>query len=119
MTKYEEFKALMESRFNELVERKRRLLGGDMSDCQCTESEQICAIRLNAEIERLQWVLEMMPSDPNELTDVMVIDVDQAMWDEIKSSAEESQWMPKEYVMNDWVSDVCNFLRNGPMQQTI
>ena len=47
-----------------------------------------------------------------------VIDIDALMWDGIKQAAKESSWMPKEYVMNDWVSDVERFLRDGGLFQT-
>ena len=40
------------------------------------------------------------------------IDVEIEMWESIKNAASESDWIPKEhYFMNDWVADVCNFLR--------
>lgn len=40
-----------------------------------------------------------------------IIDIDAEMWKQIKEAAAESNWIPKEYYMNDWVSNVCNFLR--------
>lgn len=67
MTRFEEFKNLMEQRFQELLERESRVKAGDMSDCYIAEDYNLCRLRLIAEIERLQWVLEMMPSDPNEV----------------------------------------------------
>ena len=39
-----------------------------------------------------------------------VIDLSQLSWQAIQSAASESTWMPPEYMMNDWVSDVCSFL---------
>lgn len=39
-------------------------------------------------------------------------DLDALAWESIKQAASESNWMPKEYCMNEWVSDVCAFLRN-------
>lgn len=39
-------------------------------------------------------------------------DLDHLAWESIKKAASESQWMPPEYCMGDWVSDVCSFLRN-------
>lgn len=40
------------------------------------------------------------------------IDLDAEFWRSIKGSAEKSPWIPREhYFMNDWVSDVCRFLR--------
>lgn len=42
----------------------------------------------------------------------IIYDLDKMSWDAIKLAAKESGWIPKEYFMNDWVSDVCSFLRN-------
>lgn len=47
-----------------------------------------------------------------------VIDIEALMWAGIKQAARESSWIPEEYYMNDWVSDVENFLRDGGMFQT-
>jgi hypothetical protein len=44
---------------------------------------------------------------------IPTIDLDEESWRSIKQAASESTWMPKEYMMNDWVSDVCRFLRDG------
>lgn len=53
-------------------------------------------------------------SPPPRITeqDCPVFDLDKNSWDSIKLAAKESGWIPKEYYMNDWVSDVCSFLRN-------
>lgn len=40
-----------------------------------------------------------------------VLDLDANDWETIKQAASESTWMPPEYMRNDWVSDVCKFLR--------
>jgi hypothetical protein len=44
-------------------------------------------------------------------------DLDQKQWKTIKQAAMESKWIPPEYFKNDWVSDVCQFLRTGAMPQ--
>jgi hypothetical protein len=44
---------------------------------------------------------------------VTIIDLDKSAWEEIKKAATESSWIPSDYYMNDWVADVCNFLRDG------
>ncbi|TPI86392.1 hypothetical protein [Mesorhizobium sp. B2-8-9] len=41
------------------------------------------------------------------------IDLHAAFWHQIMEAAKQSNWMPAEYTMNDWVSDVCAFLREG------
>jgi len=42
-----------------------------------------------------------------------IIDIDAVCWSEILRAASESSWMPLEYMRNDWVDDVCRFLREG------
>ncbi len=46
-----------------------------------------------------------------------VIDLDAVDWETIQKAADESSWMPNEYMRNDWVSDVCNFLKYGRAEQ--
>lgn len=43
-----------------------------------------------------------------------VIDLDADTLDQIKKAVDESTWIPSEYMTNDWLSDVCKFLREGP-----
>lgn len=40
-----------------------------------------------------------------------VIDLDALDWESVKEAAAESKWMPPEYMRNEWVADVCEFLR--------
>lgn len=46
-----------------------------------------------------------------------VIDLDALDWESVKEAAAESKWMPPEYMRNDWVADVCAFLRSEPAAQ--
>ncbi|NMX27068.1 hypothetical protein HBO14_11080 [Pseudomonas sp. WS 5406] len=46
-----------------------------------------------------------------------VIDVSATDWAAIQEAASESTWMPHEYMRNDWVADVCRFLRDGAAAQ--
>lgn len=48
---------------------------------------------------------------------VNVIDLDALDWQSVKEAATESKWMPPEYMRNEWVSDICEFLRTGPATQ--
>jgi hypothetical protein len=43
-----------------------------------------------------------------------VFDVDALAWQSIKDAAAKSPWIPPQYAMNDWVSDVCEFLQRQP-----
>lgn len=45
--------------------------------------------------------------------EIPTIDIDEVLWNSIKQAAEKSKWMPKDYMMNDWVADVCDFLVEG------
>lgn len=45
---------------------------------------------------------------------VPVIDLVQVAMESFHEAARESKWMPPEYMANDWQSDVCTFLREGP-----
>jgi hypothetical protein len=46
------------------------------------------------------------------ISDVKIVNLDDVAWDAIKTAAKDSPWIPPQYTMNDWVSDVCSFLRN-------
>jgi hypothetical protein len=50
---------------------------------------------------------------PSLATAENVIDVSATDWAAIQEAASQSPWMPPEYMGNDWVSDVCRFLREG------
>jgi hypothetical protein len=43
-----------------------------------------------------------------------VVDLERNFFASLIAAAEQSKWMPPEYMMNDWVSDCRNFLINGP-----
>lgn len=38
-------------------------------------------------------------------------------WDRIKEAAAESSWVHSGHTIEDWVADVCDFLRHGPASQ--
>jgi hypothetical protein len=42
-----------------------------------------------------------------------IINLEEEFWKSIKEAANDSNWIPEEYYMNDWVSDICRFLRTG------
>lgn len=48
-----------------------------------------------------------------ERQETVVIDLDAVDWESIQQAADESNWMPNEYMRNEWVADVCNFLKYG------
>lgn len=54
------------------------------------------------------------PAQPQGSVAENIIDLDAVCWFEILRAASESSWMPLEYTRNDWVDDVCRFLREGP-----
>ena len=46
---------------------------------------------------------------------VPVVGLDAKAWKSIKQAAKDSKWMPDGYMMNDWVSDVINFLKEAKL----
>ena len=48
------------------------------------------------------------------MSDPVVIDLDKIFWESLLEAACQSKWMPEEYMVNDWASDCCNFLIEGP-----
>lgn len=42
------------------------------------------------------------------------IDLDTVAMQQMRQAAAESTWMPSEYTSNDWIADVCRWLRDGP-----
>lgn len=64
-------------------------------------------------------VIADKPESPRITEQEPVFDLDKNCWDSIKQASKESTWIPKEYFMNDWVSDVCEFLRNGLKREKI
>lgn len=52
--------------------------------------------------------------DARQAAEAATINLDATAWGQIKEAASQSPWMPPEYMMNEWVADVCAFLRNPP-----
>lgn len=46
--------------------------------------------------------------------EIPTIDLDAHFWGNIQKAAAQATWMPEQYTVNDWVNDVCAFLRDGP-----
>jgi hypothetical protein len=44
-----------------------------------------------------------------------VIRLDELNWKALVDAAGRSQWMPQEYVINDWHADLCRWLEHGPV----
>lgn len=57
--------------------------------------------------------MEPTPPDQSPNAATPVIDLGAVFWKQIQDAAQQSGWMPPGYMMNDWVSDVCHFLRTG------
>lgn len=55
--------------------------------------------------------IEEIPTIDKE--DIPCIDLDKEFWKAIKKAAHDSEWIPPEYMMNDWVADVCTYLKKG------
>lgn len=54
-----------------------------------------------------------------ELLDTPVVDLEALDMAAISQAASESTWMPPEYCRNEWVADICSWLRDGPPRQKL
>lgn len=51
------------------------------------------------------------------MTDETIIDLDREFWASLTEAAKQSAWIPSDYMVNEWVSDCCDFLRAGSTLQ--
>ena len=56
---------------------------------------------------------ETKPSQYEDSTGCVIWDLDISAWESVKQAASETTWMPEEYYMNDWLADICFYLREG------
>ena len=71
---------------------------------------------INDAIQQARSVLAQEASHvegPLGMVEPVAIDLDVVDWETIQKAADESNWMPNEYMRNEWVADVCNFLKYG------
>ena len=79
---------------------------------ECSETIMVVdADRVAGELNKVRALLDK----PVE----RVIDLDALDWESVKEAAAESKWMPPEYMRNEWVADVCEFLRAGQPPSTM
>lgn len=50
---------------------------------------------------------------PKQGAEVVVIDLDKGMWEQLCEAAGKSNWIPTQYMANDWVADCRQFLLTG------
>lgn len=72
-------------------------------------SAQAACHQINNALDELRALLDAPTEN--------AIDVSATDWAAIQEAASESTWMPPEYMRNDWVADVCRFLREGAAAQ--
>lgn len=83
--------------------------------------------RVRYEADRMRYLIGELPDEPDMMAydeklhsgyvkpkQDAVMDLDAIDWASILQAASESTWMPPEYMRNDWVADVCAFLRERP-----
>lgn len=73
------------------------------------EADGIEGLGSEAIAKRIRLALDGEPVEYIDLTNVA--------WRQIQQAAAESKWIPPEYYGNDWVADVCDFLRTGTFQE--
>jgi hypothetical protein len=61
------------------------------------------------------WETDGMHQELKELLEERqyTMDLERGFLDALYEAAEESEWIPPEYYVNDWISDACEFLRTG------
>lgn len=64
-------------------------------------------------------VASVAAKELRELLDTPVVNLVELDMAAISQAASESTWMPPEYCRNDWVADVCSWLRDGPPRQKL
>lgn len=57
--------------------------------------------------------------EPIEVPVDQAIDLDKLDWEQVLTAARESKWMPPKYTRNDWLADICRYLRDGTTTQTV
>jgi hypothetical protein len=64
-------------------------------------------------IAEMAEALDQATAQNTQDADIPTLDLSLIQWESIQKAARESRWIPPEYFANDWVSDVCCFLRDG------
>lgn len=59
---WEDFRDRLEEEFEALIKQRTNVARGNMGDYLCALDQQECLLHISGQLERLQWVLEMMPS---------------------------------------------------------
>lgn len=79
-----------------------------------------CGVNYDKAMAALQeaWLaVERGPApSASAVSETPCIDLEQEFWKQIRAAASEAKWMPPEYMMNDWVADVCSYLRRDDAQ---
>lgn len=86
---------------------------GDPSDVPMPLVGDEAKLWHQAQAEAYRHALEMMGVPQCAASETPVIDLHAEFWKQIMEAAAQSSWIPKEYSVNDWISDVCTFLREG------
>lgn len=86
------------------------LKGGEL-DFQAQKLNELHTLLASSPIYTHPTTLSGVVSDVE--VDVPTFDLDAMAWEQIKKAAAESEWIPSEYMANDWHYDVCEYLRKG------
>lgn len=66
--------------------------------------------------DHANWYSAMIAAAPAASQAEQPIDLDAVAMQQMRQAAAESTWLPAEYSGNDWINDVCRWLRDGPPQ---
>ena len=96
-----------------MLESHRRLVERAIQDAERPSgmSTHDGKARIDASVlRRMLAIIDSLPAAPQ----AEPIDLDAVAMQQMRQAAAESTWMPSEYTSNDWIADVCRWLRDGP-----
>ena len=91
---------------DKLREDRRDAIAKAIADCIGHGMREKCERHADA-------VLAILDAKGDGGANVPTFDLDAMAWEQIKKAASESEWIPSEYMANDWHYDVCEYLRKG------
>lgn len=76
------------------------------------------AIERDVEAEREFLEIASQYDTTKSVEPVSCLNIEEESWNAIKQAASDSKWIPNDYYINDWVSDVCEYLHNGMLAKS-
>lgn len=109
--------ALAEGRnLNDVRHRHREVPGEIVQNLLQAITNYCTAVEWKSHMEKPGAELKAAATEAREVLSGLrqILDLDKADMETLNQAASESKWMPLDYMRNDWMADLCAFLRNGP-----